>query len=147
MLGPVGSLRLFLWQPYLFNMYFSRCKYYSLFSCRVLLQKHFSFAPMLSSVQLNISGSSLGSPEDPELLSTLYTLETLSGQKSKLMYVDSKYVGTTKRVFFLSKVTLNSELSFFLLDQLILLYFPNFQRRFGRLRLNLVSLTARYTVC
>lgn len=114
-------------------MYFSAYHfYYDSTLYRFLFQKHNISVPALSKLAFRVSNTDVDSTEDFEILHALKSLEELSGQKSSLKYAGSRYVGTTKRAYYLAMLNVRKESVFFILETLALIFMPNFQKRFGR---------------
>lgn len=104
--------------------------YYSNFLRRVFLQKHIS-CPRILNITLQISQSQLLTVEDSEITNSLVALELLSGQKAYLAKSGSRFVGTSKKSFFLADVSLRKTRFFAVLEVLALFLLPNLQRRLG----------------
>ena len=77
--------------------------------------------------------------EDFEVLHALKGLEDISGQKSVLQYFGSRYVGTTKKAYYLALVDVRKEWLFFALESLSLFFIPNFQKRIGQFDTSIVQ--------
>lgn len=139
----VVLLKLFRWQLCLFNkmvMYYSSYNYY--YSCvlyRFLSQKYNYFSPGIKRISLQVSNADIVSTEDLEILDALENIEVISGQKSVLQYVGSRYVGTTKRGFYLSELHICRDKIFFVLEALSIFFLPNLQKRLGQFTSTLVN--------
>jgi hypothetical protein len=121
--------------------------YYDSTLYRFLLQKHYSLVPSLSKLSFRVSNTNVDSTEDFEILHALKSLEELSGQKSSLKYVGSRYVGTTKRAYYLAMLNLRKESVFFVLEILSLLFITNFQKRFGRFDSSIIQRSSFALCC
>lgn len=114
-------------------MYFSSYRYYhDGLIYRFLLQKHNGQVSCLSELSFRVSNTDMPSIEDFDMLHSLRSLEDISGQKSTLKYSGSRYVGTTKKSFYLSVANIRKGFTFFTLEVLSLFFMSNFQKRHGR---------------
>lgn len=135
MLDCLVLLKLFLWRHYPFKkkMYFSSyCYYYNSALYRLLFQKHNGGVAVISSLSFRVSNTDVASVEDFEVLHTLKGLEDVTGRKSSLQYFGSRYVGTTKKAYYLALVDVRKDLLFFVLESLSLFFISNFHKRFGQ---------------
>lgn len=119
--------------------------YYLNFLCRVLIQKHV-FCPRLSGITFQVSNTQLSAVEDIEVTNSLSALEFVAGQKSFLVKSGLRYVGTSKKAFFLASVNVRKEHFFASLELLSFFLLPNLQRRFGRFSTNWFK-TGAITLC
>jgi len=128
-------------------MYFSTYSYYNTcFISRFLLQKHYTVLPQALSISLLVSSNNVRSLEDTRLLNSFLNLELLSGQKPVLSYAGTRYVGTTKKAFFLSRIDLQKKYVYLFLEELSLFLLPYFQKRFGRDLAQLSGKTGKFVL-
>lgn len=121
-------------------MYYSSYNYY--YNCtlyRFLLQKYNSFSPSIKRISLQVSNTGLVSTEDLEILDALQNIEVISGQKSVLQYTGSRYVGTTKRGFYLSELHVCRNKVFFILETLSVFFLSNLQKRLGQFSASFIN--------
>ncbi len=128
-------------------MYFSSYQYYYCSTLyRFLFQKHNGVVSYVSGISVQVANTDGESVEDIEVLHALRSMEEVCGQKSVLKYSGSRYVGTTKKAYYLSVLNVRKELVFFVLESLSMFFMSNFQKRFGRFEASSVQRTS-FAIC